>query len=115
LLRVAFAWAQRDEGTVLLEQRGLEGLWAGQWQLPGEEGPRARARLQARLGCRLATRGVVVNHSLTHRDVLATIYEVRDLVAVDLPRSRWYGDPDAAALSALARKAIAAFRHTGER
>jgi A/G-specific adenine glycosylase len=110
LLRMAFAWVESDAGALLLEQRALDGLWAGQWQLPAEEGPRARFRLQARLGCALASRGVTVEHLLTHREVRATVYAARDLPIEHSSGGRWCVDPDSAPLSALARKAFAAFR-----
>jgi A/G-specific adenine glycosylase len=112
LLRVSFAWIQQADGRVLLEQRALEGLWAGQWQLPGEEGPSARARLQRRLQSRLTDVRVRVRHRLSHRDVQATVYRVDWFHGVVPPRARWFDDPTKAPLSGLARKAVLAYQNS---
>jgi A/G-specific adenine glycosylase len=102
-LRIAFAWIERD-GAVLLEQRPLDGLWAGLWELPSASGPRAESDLAARLGCRLGYRMAEVTHDLTHRRVQASVYRVRTLKKL----GRAWLDPLSAPLSALARKAIRA-------
>ncbi len=107
-LRVAFVWIESRRG-VWLERRPLEGLWAGMWQLPGAEGPRARARLSERLGVDLGRPIAEVEHQLSHRDVHARVY--RAATAHGLRRSgdrAPYPDPLAAPLSALARKAVRA-------
>jgi A/G-specific adenine glycosylase len=106
-LPVAFAWIERD-GQVLLEQRGLDGLWPGLWQLPGAEGPAAKATLAKRLGKRLGPALASVAHTLTHRDVTATIYKASKATTTNKPGQRWWRDPLTAPLSALARKAIRA-------
>ena len=106
-LPIAFAYAE-DEAGVWLVRRPLDGLWAGLWELPSASGPKARADLAALLGQRLGKALVTVEHTLTHRDVKATVYRVA--------RPRWEGhaalvcnpQPLEAPLSALARKAILA-------
>ncbi len=103
ILSVAFAWIE-EAGGVVLEQRSLDGLWAGLWELPSASGPGAEKDLARRLGQPLGRRIAKVNHDLTHRRVEAIVYEVD--FAKFLGR-RWR-DPLTAPLSALARKAIIA-------
>lgn len=106
-LPIAFAYAE-DATGVWLSRRPLDGLWAGLWELPSAAGPTARADLAAQLGQRLGKALVTVEHTLTHRDVLATVYRIG--------KPRWVGHaalvcnpkPLSAPLSALARKAILA-------
>jgi len=107
-LGMTMAWI-RDARGVWLERRPLHGLWAGQWQLPSEEGPGSVERLQARLACRLAEPLCEIRHELTHRTVLATVYTI----SAPHPLRRRGGlapfaDPLAAPLSSLARRAIGA-------
>ncbi len=104
VLRVAFAWCERD-GSLLLEQRPLDGLWAGLWELPSASGPTARRALAARLGQPLGRPLVRLSHALTHREVEASVYRA---TARRRPGQRWWADPLVAPLSALARKAIVA-------
>jgi A/G-specific adenine glycosylase len=103
-LRVAFAYCTRGSG-VLLEQRPLDGLWAGLWELPSASGPGAKRALELRLGEGLGPRLAQVRHDLTHRRVLATVYRGG---APTGPGRRWWQAPLGAPLSALARKAIVA-------
>ena len=105
-LPMAFAWIETPEG-VYLRRRPLDGLWAGLWELPSAAGPRARSALARMLGVELGERLAQVEHELTHRRVRASVFAApmppadrTDLVA--------YGEPLAAPLSALARKAIEA-------
>lgn len=102
-LEVAFAWISTANGT-WLEQRGLAGLWAGLWELPSAESEHA---LQTRLdGVTLDTLATV-EHTLTHRDVVATVY--RAGAPASIPESwRLSEHPLSEPLSALARKAIEA-------
>jgi A/G-specific adenine glycosylase len=107
-LDVAFAWIPSRTG-IWLERRPMAGLWSGLWQLPAEEGPRARAHLAARLAVELGAARVRIRHALTHRSVEARVYV--PAARVHLRRStafRPFASPLAAPLSALARKAIAA-------
>jgi A/G-specific adenine glycosylase len=103
-LPVAFAWIERD-GEVLLEQRSLDGLWPGLWQLPSAEGRTAKAMLSKRLSKPVGAPIVRVSHTLSHRDVTATVYRA---TAAAQARQRWWRDPLSAPLSGLARKAIQA-------
>lgn len=104
-LTVAFALAERG-GKVLLEQRPLDGLWPGLWQLPGAEGTKAKQLLARRFGKRLGPALVTVSHTLTHRDVTATVYALP--TTAERAGQHWSSDALAAPLSALARKAIEA-------
>ncbi len=103
-LRVAFAWIDRD-GALLLEQRALDGLWPGLWELPSASGARAKQALAERLGQELGPPLSRISHDLTHRRVSASVYRAR---AKTRPPGRWWRDPLAAPLSSLARKAILA-------
>jgi A/G-specific adenine glycosylase len=107
-LPVAFAWIEQD-GAVVLEQRPLDGLWAGLWELPSASGSGAKRALAKRVGQRLGRRIATVTHDLTHRRVEASVYRV----APGTPMGRLWRDPGAAPLSALARKAIAAVVEQG--
>jgi A/G-specific adenine glycosylase len=101
-LPVAFAWIERA-GEILLEQRSLDGLWPGLWQLPSAEGHAAKATLGKRLGAKMGPALVRVSHTLSHRDVTATVYRA---TATAQAHQRWWRDPLSAPLSGLARKAI---------
>ena len=105
-LRVAFAFIERGP-ALLLEQRPLDGLWAGLWELPSESGARARSDLGRRLEQTLGPLLVRVVHELTHRHVVASVYRAK---AKRQAGQRWWRDPLAAPLSSLARKAIVAAR-----
>jgi A/G-specific adenine glycosylase len=105
-LTVAFAWIERD-GQVLLEQRALDGLWPGLWELPSAQGPDAEAELAQRLGRALGARLAQVSHTLTHRAVTATVYRASVRKRLSRPQ-RFWSEPLRAPLSALARKAILA-------
>ncbi len=97
----------RDAKGVWLRQRSLQGLWAGLWELPSAEGPRARVRLAKELGVPLRVEVARVTHLLTHRRVLARVY----LAAPAAPAAlglKAYAQPLDAPLSALARKALRA-------
>jgi len=103
-LRIAFAWIE-DKGALLLEQRPLDGLWPGLWELPSTSGARAKHLLAQRLGQRLGRPLAQISHVLTHRQVTATIYGA---TAKSQAGQKWWKDPLAAPLSSLARKAILA-------
>jgi A/G-specific adenine glycosylase len=106
ILRIAFAWIERD-GVLLLEQRPLDGLWPGLWELPSAAGPHARENLVKRLGRPLGRRIVRITHALTHRRVEASVYQASQA----RPLGRPWASPLSAPLSALARKAIIAVEH----
>lgn len=103
-LRIAFAWIERN-GAFLLEQRPLDGLWPGLWELPSASGPRAKRELAQRLGQKLGPSLAKIAHMLTHRQVSASIYTAS---AKPQAGQKWWKDPLAAPLSSLARKAISA-------
>jgi len=103
-LRIAFAWIER-RGALLLEQRRLDGLWPGLWELPSSSGPHADRDLATRLGQALAAPLATITHELTHRHVTADVYLAR---AAKQPGQKWWTAPLAAPLSSLARKAILA-------
>ena len=105
-LRIAFAFIERGP-ALLLEQRSLDGLWAGLWELPSASGPRAQQSLGRRLGHAPGPRLARVVHDLTHRRVVASVYRARGSRG---PRQKWWRNPLAAPLSSLARKAIQAAR-----
>jgi A/G-specific adenine glycosylase len=103
-LRIAFAWIE-DKGALLLEQRGLDGLWPGLWELPSASGPRAKHELGQRLGHKLGRPLVRITHELTHRRVSASVYQAS---AKARSGQKWWKEPLSAPLSSLARKAIVA-------
>jgi A/G-specific adenine glycosylase len=103
-LRIAFAWIERD-GRVLLEQRPLDGLWPGLWELPSASGEDAPDALARRLGQPLGRKLAAVTHELTHRHVTATVYLA---AAKKVPAQEWFEHPLAEPISSLARKAILA-------
>ena len=107
ILAVVFAWLEDSHG-VWLERRPSEGLWAGQWQLPGAEGPRARARLAERLDVSLEARRLArIEHELTHRQVRATVFEATSPWRVRSRNGfRRFERPLSAPVSALARRTI---------
>jgi len=109
LLRIAFAFVERD-GALLREQRPLDGLWAGLWELPSASGPSASRDLGVRLGQALGPRLARVRHDLTHRRVVASVYPLTQATAGKTAGQKWWRDPLAAPLSSLARKAILAVR-----
>jgi A/G-specific adenine glycosylase len=105
-LEMAFLW-HRSRSGVWLQRRPLQGLWAGLWQLPGEEGPGSRERLTQRFDAPTSRCIAEVRHQLTHRIVLASVHESSP--ATTIPRRaafRCFADPLTAPLSALARRAI---------
>jgi A/G-specific adenine glycosylase len=103
LLCMASAWIQH-EGGIVLEQRPLDGLWAGLWELPSASGPDARQSLANRLGQPLGRRVAHVTHELTHRRVEVAVYRAKPTAGL----GRVWRRPLEAPLSSLARKAIVA-------
>lgn len=103
-LRIAFAWIEH-KGALLLEQRALDGLWPGLWELPSASGARAKDDLAQRLGQKLDRPLARIAHELTHRRVSASIYQAS---AKAQAGQTWWKKPLTAPLSSLARKAILA-------
>jgi adenine-specific DNA glycosylase len=93
------------EGALLLEQRPLDGLWPGLWEMPSASGVGAKQKLAQRLGHPLGPLLARVSHELTHRHIVARVYQA---AAPKLPEQRWWPKPLAAPLSSLARKTIVA-------
>ncbi len=110
-MSVAFGWAASEEG-VWLEQRALEGLWPGLWELPSgqaESEEAARALLEKKSGCVLGAEIATVKHTLSHRNVVARVYEVLgDLREVPAIKRERVPEPLKAPLTSLAKKAIVA-------
>ena len=112
-LELAFLW-HRTRAGVWLERRPLGGLWAGLWQLPGEEGPASRARLGERFGVPLTRRIAAVRHELSHRVVMASVYASSPATTIVRRTTlRGFADPLNAPLSAVARRAISAALREG--
>ena len=106
-LDVAMLWSERSgTSALLLEQRDPSGLWAGQWQLPSEEGEAAREKLGARLDCETEDTGVQVRHLLTHREVIARVYRTEKFFDPPEKRMKWESAPRSAPVNALSRKVI---------
>jgi A/G-specific adenine glycosylase len=106
-LRIAFAWIG-EHGALLLEQRPLDGLWPGLWELPSASGTRAKRDLAGRLGQELGLPLAKISYVLTHRQVMASVYHANAKPRAKQPGQRWWKDPLSAPLSSLARKAILA-------
>jgi len=107
-LSVAFAWLRTRHG-VWLEQRGVDGLWAGLWEPPSVSGARAKGVLAERLRVDLGRPLATVTHQLSHRDVVARVYVPERAPRMRAgPGMKRYRDPLSAPLSGLARKAVRA-------
>ena len=109
-LYVAFGWHETKSG-VWLEQRGLDGLWSGLWELPSGEGDtleEAKAALLEKVPVDASDEVATVHHILTHRNVQAVVYRVSKVPRERTERGKRYGAPLEAPLSGLARKAIKA-------
>ena len=106
-LDVTLAWLE-DRAGVWLERRPGGGLWAGQWQLPSEDGRNGRARLAARLALSFSDKLGTVDHELTHRRVRATVLAATSRQRLRVRRDfRRFVRPDTVPASALTRRAIA--------
>ena len=110
-LHVAFGWHSTRTG-LWLEQRGMDGLWPGLWELPSAEA-KDQAEAVKLLGRRVALGDAVplaeIRHQLTHRDVTATVYALKKRPGSrEQGEAKRYAMPLQAPLSALARKAIMA-------
>jgi len=114
-VRRAVAWIERGGRVLVARRRGalLEGLW----EPPGvdlERGTDARTALAAelkRLGvrARLAPTGRRVRHAITYRDLVVEVWRGSASAAKRVPGLAWIdARRPAVALTALARKAIAA-------
>ncbi|MEL6547964.1 MAG: NUDIX domain-containing protein, partial [Myxococcota bacterium] len=104
-MSVVFAWVESDTGGLWLVQRALSGLWAGLWEMPSAT---TVEQLCEDLGAASAGEPLAqVEHTLSHRDVVATVFAMPPLDRSP-PRWRHYDRPLDAPLSALARKAIEA-------
>jgi A/G-specific adenine glycosylase len=106
-LSIAFAYAADARG-VWLQRRGLDGLWAGLWEPPSAAGEGAAAALSQHLQVGLGQPIACVQHTLTHRDVHATVYRVDCAQWRATDTLRPFASPLQAPLSALAKKALVA-------
>jgi len=110
-MSVAFGWVSAAKGIVL-EQRGLEGLWPGLWELPSsqaESEEAARTLLEKKLGSTLGNEIVTVKHTLSHRNVTARVYGLSGkLKGRSELKREYFEEPLAAPLTSLAKKAIRA-------
>ena len=112
-LAVAFAMVHDDRG-LLLEPRPLVGLWPGLWEPPSATGEHGKRALEKRLGTRLSDGQATIGHTLSHRDVLATLHVASGKAAiVPSANQRFVADPLAMPLSTLAKKAIVAWGKLG--
>ena len=108
-LAIAFAMVRDDRG-LLLEQRPLVGLWPGLWEPPSATGKAAKRALELRLGARLSASRATIGHTLSHRDVQASLHTITGKAAiVPTTSQRFVADPLAMPLSSLAKKAIVAW------
>jgi len=115
VVRRAVAWIERRGRLLVARRRGR--LLDGLWEPPGVDlarGTNARAALAAelrRLGvrARLSPTDCRVRHTITHRDVVVEVWRGGASAAARSAGLAWI-DPDrpAVAITALARKAIAA-------
>jgi adenine-specific DNA glycosylase len=109
-LAIAFALVEGPDG-LLLEQRPLDGLWPGLWEPPSATGPAGKSALERRLGRRLSPRRATVLHTLSHKDVVATVHTAHGArPIVPTGPQRVVADPLGMPLSSLAKKAILAWR-----
>ena len=110
-LSVAFAWSS-GPGGVLLEQRPLEGLWPGLWELPSGEAESeeaAKALLARKLGRDPGEELTTVKHTLSHRNVVGRVYQLKGRVRTEtLGKVVRESEPLGAPLTSLAKKAIGA-------
>lgn len=115
-LSVAFAWSAGPRG-VLLERRSLEGLWPGLWELPSGEAESeeaAKALLMRKLGSEPGDEIVSVKHTLSHRNVVGRVYQLKGRVrSAKLGKTTEELDPLSAPLTSLAKKAIGAGLNAG--
>ena len=109
-LYVAFGWHENKAG-VWLEQRGLDGLWSGLWELPSGEGEtpeQAKNLLLDKVPVDSSVEVASVHHILTHRNVQAVVYKIKTMPRTRQAEGKRYRSPLEAPLSGLARKAIKA-------
>ena len=109
-LFIAFAWHENKSG-LWLEQRGLDGLWSGLWELPSGQGDtmeEALMNLSEKVSVDSSNALMTVRHILTHRNVEAVIYTLEKLPRSRASRGKRYRSPLEAPISGLARKAIVA-------
>lgn len=108
-LTIAFAWLAQPTGIWLVQRSPHSPLWSGLWELPSASGPDATAILAQQTGGKLGRALASVRHSLTHRNITATIYQGPNLKKQpELEAAKLWQAPLDAPLSTLARKAIVA-------
>jgi A/G-specific adenine glycosylase len=112
-LCIAFAYAADARGT-WLHRRGLDGLWAGLWEPPSAAGEGAATALSQQLQVPLGQPIASVQHTLTHRDVHASLYRVDCTHWRATDTLRPFAAPLQAPLSTLAKKALLAAQASQE-
>ncbi len=105
-MTMAFA-VYTDESGTYLEQRPLDGLWAGLWEPPSASGPEMLQELSRRVGP-LGEPVAAVTHQLSHRAITAQVHRVTRLPAELRKALTPWRDPLAAPLSGLAKKVLKA-------
>lgn len=112
---------ERASGLLLFRRRASERVMPSVWELPWAEGESGAvaAALEARYGgrWRLGSPRATVRHSITYRDIEATVCPVR-WVPPERPSRRWRRQTRAAlgeiAVSSLVGKALAALGESSE-
>lgn len=117
VLHVAFGILKTDEGFAL-NQRPLDGLWAGLWEPPSAQGAsaaEAKALLEESYfrGATL-TYYCEVRHILTHREVLARVYEINGITKLG-GKPRFATELTSLGLSRLAAKVFEAWQEPSQR
>ena len=65
---------EAPKGGFYLQQRPLDGLWAGLWEPLSALGSAGKKELEGRLGIRLGRAKFRFTHILTHREVIVSVY-----------------------------------------
>ena len=109
-LNLALALVRDTHGAFLLEQRPLDGLWAGLWEPPAALGAKAKKDIEQRLGIALGRVKYRFKHILTHREVIVSVYIPAQPIRTNIFQvPKITEDPLDEPLSGPARKALERF------